>query len=146
MCKEESCPHTEPDLPDPKDPTKLENIRREATKIFTMIDADSDSLLNMEELMSLWGPSGSSFMLALHDDGDVYGLVTLDQWANFWEKTAAKQGDSVVQRELAKLKAELRAKVAPAAPVKKCKPVKTVKSGAAAAPTVKNRGLQKLAL
>ena len=140
MCKEESCPHAEPELPDPKVPTKLKNICREATQIFTMIDADSDSLLSMEELTSLWGPSGSLFMLALHDDGDVYGLVTLDQWTNFWENTAAEQGDSVVQQELAKLKAGLQAKVTPAVPVKT---VKTVKG---AAPTVKDRGVQKLAL
>ena len=79
-------------------------------------------------------------MIALHEDGDMNGLVTLDQWTNFWEHIAAEQRDSVVQRELAKLKAGLRAKVAPVIPVKK------VKSGTPAVLKVKDRGLHKLAL
>ena len=79
-------------------------------------------------------------MFSLHEDGDMNGLVTLDQWTNFWEHIAAEQRDSVVQRELAKLKAGLRAKVAPVIPVKK------VKSGTPAVLKVKDRGLHKLAL
>ena len=68
-------------------------------RVFTLL-ADNGETISAERLEAIWGMDGGVCNAELLAEGSVVGLITLNEWMQFWDKVGKERGEEIVSTQM----------------------------------------------